>query len=155
MLILPPLSITGKGNHSEGGVQKIKPAVEELCREQNLQFSTEQNAGRMYISLAPVDGGQAGEVPAGNHPHRLQNHGNNAHSQQPQHGSSGGYGEAYPGQQGSYGGGYQNNAGPSSHGQQQQQQHSGGQQQQDLTGVVVEVAKKAFFKKLAGCCVVM
>lgn len=58
--------IVGKGNHSNGGVQKIKPAVEELCRDLHLQFSTEQNAGRMYISLVPLDGGlqqQAGEVP--------------------------------------------------------------------------------------------
>ncbi|KAF8418961.1 hypothetical protein EV426DRAFT_616894 [Tirmania nivea] len=61
--------IVGKGNHSTGGIQKIKPAVKGLCRKLNLQFSTEENAGRMYISLAAVDGRQQPrEVPASDHP---------------------------------------------------------------------------------------
>jgi len=56
--------IVGKGNHSNGGIQRIKPAVKDLCRELNLQFFTSENAGEMHISLIPVDGGEAGEVSA-------------------------------------------------------------------------------------------
>ncbi|KAF1739078.1 Smr domain-containing protein [Beauveria bassiana] len=44
-------AIVGKGNHSAGHVQKIKPKVEELCREMGLQCRTEENAGRIYINL--------------------------------------------------------------------------------------------------------
>jgi len=55
--------IVGKGNHREGGAQKIKPAVEELCREFSLKYSIEQKAGRMHISLAPVGGVPVGKDP--------------------------------------------------------------------------------------------
>ena len=48
--------IVGKGNHSPGHVQKIRPRVEQVCREEGLQFATEENAGRIYINL---QGGQA------------------------------------------------------------------------------------------------
>jgi len=44
--------IVGKGNHSDGKVPKIKPAVEELCRSLKLQVSQEANAGRLYISIS-------------------------------------------------------------------------------------------------------
>ena len=43
--------IVGKGNHSPGHVQKIKPRVEQVCREEGLQFATEENAGRVFINL--------------------------------------------------------------------------------------------------------
>jgi len=43
--------IVGKGNHSSGHIQKIKPKVEEVCRELGLQYHTEANEGRMYINL--------------------------------------------------------------------------------------------------------
>lgn len=43
--------IVGKGNHSPGHIQKIKPRVEQICREEGLQFATEENAGRMFINL--------------------------------------------------------------------------------------------------------
>ncbi|KAI0402903.1 DUF1771-domain-containing protein [Xylaria palmicola] len=43
--------IVGKGNHSVGHVQKIKPAVEELCSELGLPYETEQNAGRIRVDL--------------------------------------------------------------------------------------------------------
>ena len=43
--------IVGKGNHSPGHIQKIKPRVEQVCREQGLQFHTEPNEGRMYVNL--------------------------------------------------------------------------------------------------------
>ncbi|EPE06065.1 smr domain-containing protein [Ophiostoma piceae UAMH 11346] len=43
--------IVGRGNHSANHVQKIKPAVEKLCRELGLQFATEENEGRIYVNL--------------------------------------------------------------------------------------------------------
>lgn len=43
--------IVGKGNHSPGHVQKIKPRVEQVCRELGLQYHTEPNAGRIYVDL--------------------------------------------------------------------------------------------------------
>lgn len=44
-------AIVGKGNHSAGHVQKIKPKIEALCRELGLKCRTEENAGRIYINL--------------------------------------------------------------------------------------------------------
>lgn len=51
-----PTSIVGKGNHSAGHIQKIKPRVEQVCRELGLQYATEENAGRIYVNLT---GGEA------------------------------------------------------------------------------------------------
>lgn len=46
-------SIVGRGKHSDGGVPKIKPAAEELCRKLNLQVVPQkENPGKIYISLA-------------------------------------------------------------------------------------------------------
>lgn len=45
--------IVGKGNHSDGGVQKLKPRVEKVCRELGLQYATEENAGRIFVNLRP------------------------------------------------------------------------------------------------------
>ncbi|PCH01986.1 protein of unknown function DUF1771 [Penicillium occitanis (nom. inval.)] len=73
--------IVGKGNHSAYHVQKIKPRVEQVCRELGLQYATEENAGRIYINLT---GGPA-EMPP------YQQH----QQQQPHYGGGGGY----PGQQ--------------------------------------------------------
>ena len=50
--------IVGKGNHSANHVQKIKPRVEQVCRELGLQYNTEQNEGRIYVNLQPGGGGQ-------------------------------------------------------------------------------------------------
>lgn len=55
-LTLSPSSIVGKGNHSSGHIQKIKPRVEQVCRELGLQYATEENAGRIYVNLT---GGEA------------------------------------------------------------------------------------------------
>ena len=44
--------IVGIGSHSRDGVQKLKPAVEELCRIRKLQVVEEGNPGRVYISLS-------------------------------------------------------------------------------------------------------
>ena len=43
--------IVGKGNHSPGHIQKIKPRVEQVCQELGLQYKTEANEGRIYIKL--------------------------------------------------------------------------------------------------------
>lgn len=32
-------------------MQKLKPRVERVCREQRLQYRTEENAGRIYVNL--------------------------------------------------------------------------------------------------------
>ncbi|SPO02977.1 related to nuclear WD protein PRL1 [Cephalotrichum gorgonifer] len=80
--------IVGKGNHSSGHVQKIKPRVEELCRELGLRCTTEENEGRIYVNL----GGQG------------QHHGGQGqyHGGQGQH--HGGQGQHHGGQ-GQYHGG--------------------------------------------------
>ncbi|KAF7197241.1 Smr domain-containing protein C11H11.03c [Pseudocercospora fuligena] len=59
--------IVGKGNHSPGHIQKIKPRVEQVCRELNLEYHTEPNAGRIYIDLK---GGQ--QKPDYNYSHQPQ-----------------------------------------------------------------------------------
>ncbi|KAL7925937.1 hypothetical protein ACQKWADRAFT_283473 [Trichoderma austrokoningii] len=88
-------AIVGKGNHSANHVQKLKPKVEELCRELGLSYSTEDNAGRIYINLqggdavppqhGGYDGGQEGQGYQPHHeqhrpPHQQQQH----HQQQQQ-----------------------------------------------------------------------
>ncbi|KAF7172521.1 hypothetical protein CNMCM5623_004721 [Aspergillus felis] len=76
--------IVGKGNHSVNHVQKIKPRVEQVCRELGLQYATEENAGRIYVNLT---GGPAEMPPSTGHGHG-QGYG---HGQQPH--------QQYPGQQ--------------------------------------------------------
>ncbi|KAG5292995.1 smr domain-containing protein [Histoplasma ohiense] len=66
--------IVGKGNHSVDHVQKIKPRVEQVCRNLGLQYATEDNAGRIYVNLT---GGPA-HMPA-THPQQAP------HQQQPHH----------------------------------------------------------------------
>ncbi|KAJ5682482.1 hypothetical protein N7462_005647 [Penicillium macrosclerotiorum] len=87
--------IVGKGHHSAGHVQKIKPRVEQVCRELGLQFATEENAGRIYVNLT------GGEAVMPSYPEHHQA----PHQQHQQH-------QQYPGQQGS----------TQTHGQQQPQQ---------------------------------
>ncbi|KAJ9155001.1 Smr domain protein [Pleurostoma richardsiae] len=87
--------IVGKGNHSANHVQRIKPRVEQVCRELGLQFATEDNDGRIYVDLtgAPVSGapprppqtgggygGGAGYAHGGQQQHHQQQH----HQQQQQ-----------------------------------------------------------------------
>ncbi|CEO59445.1 Putative Smr domain protein [Penicillium brasilianum] len=83
--------IVGKGNHSAGHIQKIKPRVEQVCQELGLQYATEDNAGRIYVNLtggeavmpsypshqAPHHGGGGQSYPG----HQQQQH----HQQQQQH----------------------------------------------------------------------
>ncbi|KAE8380526.1 hypothetical protein BDV26DRAFT_257168 [Aspergillus bertholletiae] len=74
--------IVGKGNHSANHIQKIKPRVEQVCRELGLQYATEENAGRIYVNLT---GGPAdmSEIPA--HSGYGQSHGQYPGQQQQQH----------------------------------------------------------------------
>ena len=101
--------IVGKGSHSPGHIQKIKPRVEQVCREQGLQYHTEHNEGRIYVAL---QGGQVDMQHVNNWQGYQQQFGYQG-GQQQQQGHSGGY----PGQ------------GQQHFGQQQQQQHHGGQSQ--------------------------
>lgn len=78
-------AIVGKGNHSANHVQKLKPKVEELCRELGLKYSTEDNSGRIYINLQggePVPPQQGGYGDGGYQDQGYQPH----HGQQQQHG---------------------------------------------------------------------
>ncbi|PLB43537.1 DUF1771-domain-containing protein [Aspergillus steynii IBT 23096] len=77
--------IVGKGNHSAHHVQKIKPRVEQVCRELGLQYSTEENAGRIYVNLTggPADMPSSGGYPS-QHQYPGQQH-QQPHHQQPQH----------------------------------------------------------------------
>lgn len=125
--------IVGKGNHSAGHVQKIKPRVEQVCRELGLQYRTEENEGRIYVNL---QGGSVDQMPP---PPMAPNYG------------------GYPGQHsGGYQGGQgQHHAGGQYHGGQQQH---GGHQQQQQNDEVEELVRKGLprlFKALKGCCVVM
>jgi hypothetical protein len=85
-LILTLFSIVGKGNHSANHVQKIKPRVEQVCRELGLQYATEDNAGRIYINLT---GGEAVMPPYGGHQQGHQGShqypGQQGHQQHQQH----------------------------------------------------------------------
>ncbi|RDA93595.1 hypothetical protein CP533_6131 [Ophiocordyceps camponoti-saundersi (nom. inval.)] len=79
-------AIVGKGNHSAGHVQKLKPKVEELCRELGLRYQTEENAGRIYINL---QGGEPVPPQQPHHPppshHQQPHHPPPSHHQQPHH----------------------------------------------------------------------
>lgn len=81
--------IVGKGHHSAGGVQKIKPRVEQVCRELGLRYETEENAGRIYVNLG---GGDARPPPrhdgdAGGH--RPEHGDRPEHGGRPDHGDGG------------------------------------------------------------------
>lgn len=145
-------SIVGKGNHSAGHVQKLKPAVERICREQGLHFVTEENAGRIYVDLTggvavmPSYAGQG--QPYGNAGYAQQQQ-----QQQQQQGYGGGQyyappaangGAGFPGQQqGQYGAGYQG-----------QGQGQGNDQNAEIEAVVKKFLPR-ILRKLEGCCVVM
>ncbi|KAI1423821.1 DUF1771-domain-containing protein [Xylaria sp. FL1777] len=123
--------IVGKGNHSVDHVQKIKPAIEELCQNLGLQYATEENEGRIYVNL---QGEEVTHIPAS--PHHDQPHGqphgqHQAHQQQQQ--------QHYGDQQQHYAA--------------QQGQHYGGQNQQEEQDDEIERLLTKLFKKY--CCTVM
>ncbi|CAK7220892.1 hypothetical protein SCUCBS95973_004311 [Sporothrix curviconia] len=141
--------IVGRGNHSVGHVQKIKPAVEKLCQEMGLQYATEENEGRIYVNL---QGGAVNGMPP--LPQQPSGHLGGYHG-----GSSG-----YPSQQqGSYAG--------AAHGQQQpyQQQYQPQYQQQyqgqnssnnnnnnaQMEQQIEQVVVKCLPRLLKNCCTIM
>ena len=65
-------AIVGKGNHSSGHVQRLKPKVEELCREMGLRYRTEDNAGRIYINLQGGEPQGPEDIPSGGAHHGAQ-----------------------------------------------------------------------------------
>jgi hypothetical protein len=110
-------------------MQKIKPRVEQICQELGLQYSTEQNEGRIYINL---QGGPAimppYQQPTGNHEH-------------------GGY---HGGQQQQGYGGHQGYQGvQTQYGNQEQQQGNVDEVEKIVENVLPRILKKC------GCCVVM
>lgn len=121
--------IVGKGNHSVGHVQKIKPRVEQVCRELGLQYATEENEGRIYVNLAGHEVNGMPPLPQ----HSGGGHGGGTAHHQQQHGRQP-HGAQHP----------QQPAEP----QTQQQQ---GEQENDLQKKIVS----KLVSKLGDCCVVM
>lgn len=125
--------IVGKGNHSAHHVQKLKPRVEQVCRELGLQYATEENEGRIYVNLRGDD--VAGMPPAPPSKH---------------HAGGGGYG------QDNFGPSHPRPAAPE---QPEQQQSQSQPQQQQQQGDDKEQFKDKVLKKVVGklgdCCVVM
>ena len=85
--------IVGKGNHSVGHRQVVKPRVEELLRQWGLQFRTEENEGRIYVNLQggeplpPQQGGGYGghqQQQHGGYPQQHQGGQQQQHQQQQQ-----------------------------------------------------------------------
>lgn len=86
-------AIVGKGNHSTGHVQRLKPKVEELCQELGLQYRTEENAGRIFINLQggdPYETEHAGHQDGYGGGHHQQSHHGGHHQQQHQQEDEGG-----------------------------------------------------------------
>ncbi|TLS23831.1 hypothetical protein PpBr36_08784 [Pyricularia pennisetigena] len=130
--------IVGKGNHSAGGVQKIKPRVEQVCRELGLDYATEANDGRIYVDLTGAKVGAPPPLP----PQPGGGYGGGGHG--PSHGGhqphhDAGYGQAH------HGGGQHQQRPPQ---QQQQQQHQQQQQDDDLIVQVTGVMEGAQLPKL-------
>ena len=147
--------IVGKGNHSPGHIQKIKPRVEQICQQEGLQFATEENAGRIYINL---QGGQAimpEDLKAHNGGGYHQGYG--GHGGQGQHHQQPGYGQGQHDQQGPF---QQQNSGYPGGPQQHQQQYQGGQNQQQDQNAEIEAQVKKYLPKVLrqikrSCCTVM
>lgn len=127
----------GKGVHSAGHVQKLKPAVERICREQGLQFVTEENGGRIYVDLT----GGVAVMPGYGQQGQGQGQGQGQYYSPPA-----ANGAAYPGQQqqGQY-------AGAGNHGQNQGQAND---QNAEIEAAVKKYLPR-ILRKLEGCCVVM
>ena len=54
--------IVGKGNHSENGIAKLKPAIDAMCDESNLKhYIDKKNTGVLVIDL---NGAQASQIPS-------------------------------------------------------------------------------------------
>lgn len=134
--------IVGRGNHSVNHVQKIKPAMEQLCREMGLQFATEENEGRIYVNLqgGAVDG--APPLPQQPSGHLGGYHGGNT--------NSGGY----PGQQQSYSQQPHYQQQPQ-YQQQQQHQNQNQSNNNDVEAQIEQAVVKCLPRLLKQCCTIM
>lgn len=153
--------IVGKGNHSPSHIQRIKPKVESLCQELGLQYSTEPNAGRMYINLqggAAVMPQHLTEAHGGGY---AQGYGGHHQQQHQGYGAGGGGGGGY---QGGYQGGQQQQqqmnyqqqqGGYQQGGQQQQQQGGGGDPNAELEAEVKKYLPTVLRMCQRSCCTVM
>lgn len=126
--------IVGKGNHSPGHIQKIKPRVEQVCQQLGLQYHTEPNEGRIYVQLT---GGEVNMHNVNNWQGYQQTPGYQTGGQQhggyggqQQHQQSSGYGQPQHQQQN-----YQQSGG---YGQSQQNQ----QQNQNQNDEIEKLVKK-------------
>lgn len=129
--------VVGQGNHSAGHVQKLKPAVERICRQLGLRCVTEENAGRIDVDLT------GGLAPMPGHPSQGQDQGYGPG--QGQYAPPAANGAGYPGQQqGQYGG-------AGHHGQNQGQANG---QNAEIEAAVKKYLPR-ILRKLEGCCVVM
>lgn len=143
--------IVGKGNHSPGHIQKIKPKVEEICQELGLQYATEENAGRMYVNLRGGPAVMPEHLKAKHGGGYHQGYGGPGYGQQQQQQQPQGYqgGNTYPQMNYQQGGGQQ----------QQYQGGGGGQQQQDPNAEIEAEVKKYLPQVLRmcqkQCCTVM
>jgi hypothetical protein len=84
--------IVGRGNHSADHVQKIKPRVEQVCREMGLSYRTEENDGRIFVDLKGGQGGGHYQPPPQQHHPQEPHHGRPPHHGQgrpPHHGEQG------------------------------------------------------------------
>ncbi|KAI4273546.1 MAG: hypothetical protein LQ337_004560 [Flavoplaca oasis] len=143
--------IVGKGNHSYNHIQKIKPRVEQVCREQGLQYATEHNAGRIYINLQ----GGAPQMPQ----HLISDHAayEEHHPQQQQYGQQHAqYQQQYPiGPQYPQGGGYPGAQHQQPHHGHQQQQQGHNQQNEQIGKAVKKYLPKVLRKLERSCCTIM
>ncbi|KAK4933994.1 hypothetical protein LTR66_015782 [Elasticomyces elasticus] len=128
--------IVGKGNHSPGHIQKIKPRVEQICQQLNLQYHTEPNEGRMYVNLTggAVDMNAVNNWQGNQQGYQHGGYGNQAYPSQP-HNT---YQQGPPQQQ------YQQPQQP----QYQQQQYNQQQQEQDGGGDLVSQILRSLKKCL-------
>lgn len=91
--------IVGKGNHSAGHVQKLKPRVEAICRELGLEYNTEHNEGRIYVDLKQGGGGHGGPPNMPAFDYGKQHQPQHAQYGQPHHTTAYPMSGGYPGQQ--------------------------------------------------------
>ena len=70
-------------------MQKLKPRVEQVCRELGVRYETEENAGRIYVDLQGGSGGGAAPPPERpphhDHGHEGEGHGGHHHRPRPPH----------------------------------------------------------------------
>jgi len=81
--------IVGKGNHSANHVQKIRPRVEQVCREMGLHYRTEDNEGRIFVDLKGGAHGGGSEYHRPEHGGQQQYHGKPHGGYQEHHGGQG------------------------------------------------------------------